>query len=190
MQETRPPGSARERLLAAALELFAEHGVAGTSLQMIADRLGVTKAAVYHQFPTKEEIVTAVINPALERLTAIAEGAEAQRSRAARQHAALAGVVDLVVDYRQVAAVLSFDPFVAQLARRHPAMHTLVRIRGLLTGPDPDVATSVNLAMISGGLMMAGTDPALVGLDDETLRQQLKASAARALRIRVPQRAG
>ena len=32
----------------------------GTSLQMIADAMGVTKAAVYHQFHTKEEIVLAV----------------------------------------------------------------------------------------------------------------------------------
>ena len=34
-----------QRIIDAALELFAEHGVGGTSLQMIADRVGVTKAA-------------------------------------------------------------------------------------------------------------------------------------------------
>ena len=190
MQDTRTAGSARERLLSAALELFAEHGVSGTSLQMIADRLGVTKAAVYHQFPSKDEIITAVLSPALDRLTAIADGAEAQRSRAARQQAALAGVVDLVVDYRRVAAMVSFDPVVAQLVRRHPAMVTVLRVRELLAGPDPDLATSVNLAMISGGLMMAGTDPALAALDDETLRHQLLASAARSLRMRIPSRTG
>ena len=55
-----PRGQGRARVLNAALELFAEHGVSGTSLQMIADHLGVTKAAVYHQFNTKEEIVRAV----------------------------------------------------------------------------------------------------------------------------------
>jgi AcrR family transcriptional regulator len=33
-------------VLDAALDLFAEHG--GTSLQMIADAIGITKAAVYH----------------------------------------------------------------------------------------------------------------------------------------------
>ena len=36
----------RTRLLETALELFTTHGVEGTSLQMIADALGVTKAAV------------------------------------------------------------------------------------------------------------------------------------------------
>ncbi|WP_156763496.1 TetR/AcrR family transcriptional regulator, partial [Mycobacterium scrofulaceum] len=51
---------ARTRVLDAALDLFATHGVSGTSLQMIADAVGVTKAAVYHQFRTKEQIVIAV----------------------------------------------------------------------------------------------------------------------------------
>ena len=49
------------RIVAAALDLFAEHGVNGSSLQMIADAIGVTKAAVYHQFPTKEAIVVAAV---------------------------------------------------------------------------------------------------------------------------------
>jgi AcrR family transcriptional regulator len=40
------PLSTRERLLATALRLIAEHGFDGTSLQMIADEVGVTKAAV------------------------------------------------------------------------------------------------------------------------------------------------
>ena len=51
---------AQRRTIDVALELFADHGVGGTSLQMIADALGVTKAAVYHQFRTKDEIVLAV----------------------------------------------------------------------------------------------------------------------------------
>jgi AcrR family transcriptional regulator len=59
----------QQRVLEAALDLFAEHGVSGTSLQMIADRMGVTKAAVYHQFRTKEEIVFAVIDPDLAGLS-------------------------------------------------------------------------------------------------------------------------
>ena len=52
--------AAQTRILVAALDLFADHGVSGTSLQMIADAIGVTKAAVYHQFKTKDEIIIAV----------------------------------------------------------------------------------------------------------------------------------
>ena len=53
-----PLSAAQGRVIDAALDLFAEHGVGGTSLQMIADEIGVTKAAVYHQFKTKEQIVS------------------------------------------------------------------------------------------------------------------------------------
>ena len=52
--------AAQTRVLDAALVLIAEHGVSGTSLQMIADAMGVTKAAVYRQFRTKDEIVIAI----------------------------------------------------------------------------------------------------------------------------------
>ncbi|GGM21544.1 TetR/AcrR family transcriptional regulator [Dactylosporangium sucinum] len=171
--------SARQRLLDAALDLFAEHGVSGTSLQMIADRLGVTKAAVYHQFPTKEEIVLAVIGPALDALASIADAAQARRTPAARRDVALRGVVDLVVAHRRVAAVMRFDPVVQQIVTSHPAMVSMLRIRELITGPDPDTATSVAASMISGGLIVAGIDAALEHLDDDTLREQLLDAANR-----------
>src|SRR5689334_8097888 len=175
------PGTARERVLAAALDLFAEHGVSGTSLQMIADRLGVTKAAVYHQFPTKDEIVLAVIEPALERFAPIADDAEAQRGHAARRDAVLAGVVDLVVEYRRVSATLSFDPVVVRLVRSHHALRSLQRIRRMLGGTAPDPGSRVRMAALSGGLMMAGADPAVAGLDDEDFRDHLLAAARRIL---------
>jgi hypothetical protein len=45
-QHSAVPGSpAKSRAVSAATALFAEHGVGGTSLQMIADMIGVTKAA-------------------------------------------------------------------------------------------------------------------------------------------------
>jgi AcrR family transcriptional regulator len=181
MHETRP-GTARERLLAAALELFAEHGVSGTSLQMIADRLGVTKAAVYHQFQTKNDIVLAVIDPALERLGPIADHAEAQRGQTARRETVLAGVIDLIVDERKVSTTLSFDPVVMRLVRAHPALRSLHRVRRLLGGTAPDPGSRVRIAVLSGGLLMAGADPAVAGLDNEDFRDHLLAAARRILK--------
>jgi AcrR family transcriptional regulator len=46
---TASPSAAQERILVAAQKLFGLHGVGGTSLQMIAVEIGVTKAAVYNQ---------------------------------------------------------------------------------------------------------------------------------------------
>ena len=42
----------RQRLIDAAIELCTRYTFAGTSLQMIADELGFTKAAIYHHFRT------------------------------------------------------------------------------------------------------------------------------------------
>jgi AcrR family transcriptional regulator len=56
----RPRGSTRERSLEVARELFNEQGYDQTSLREIAERLGVTKAALYYHFERKEDILLAL----------------------------------------------------------------------------------------------------------------------------------
>jgi AcrR family transcriptional regulator len=51
----------RSRLCQLALELFAEQGYEKTSLREIAERLGVTKAALYYYFKSKEDIVRSLV---------------------------------------------------------------------------------------------------------------------------------
>src|SRR5262249_32604407 len=48
---------ARARIQQVAVELFTEHGYEGTSLREIAERLSVTKAALYYHFKSKEDII-------------------------------------------------------------------------------------------------------------------------------------
>ncbi|MFI9721097.1 TetR/AcrR family transcriptional regulator [Streptomyces sp. NPDC052396] len=50
----------RERIQEAALELFVHRGYEKTSLREIAEELGVTKAALYYHFKTKEDILAAL----------------------------------------------------------------------------------------------------------------------------------
>lgn len=52
--------STRERILEVALDLFSENGYDQTSLREIAEQLGVTKAAIYYHFASKEEIFMAL----------------------------------------------------------------------------------------------------------------------------------
>jgi AcrR family transcriptional regulator len=54
---TEGAGSTRERILDVALELFNEQGYDRTSLRQIAERLGLTKAALYYHFKSKEDIL-------------------------------------------------------------------------------------------------------------------------------------
>jgi AcrR family transcriptional regulator len=55
----------RERIQTVAVELFAEHGYEKTSLRQIAERLDVTKAALYYHFNTKEDIVVSLFDDLL-----------------------------------------------------------------------------------------------------------------------------
>jgi TetR/AcrR family transcriptional regulator len=56
----------RTATLLAATRLFAAHGFGGTTVQDIADAVGVTKPAVLHYFPTKERLHQAVLDGILE----------------------------------------------------------------------------------------------------------------------------
>ncbi|HUX49686.1 MAG TPA: TetR/AcrR family transcriptional regulator [Spirochaetia bacterium] len=52
----------RERIQETALKLFTEKGYESTSLREIAEVLGVTKAALYYHFKTKEEIIYSIMS--------------------------------------------------------------------------------------------------------------------------------
>lgn len=58
--ETRE-NNTKERILEEALELFAQSGYMGTSMNEIAARLGVTKAALYKHYTGKQEILDSII---------------------------------------------------------------------------------------------------------------------------------
>jgi AcrR family transcriptional regulator len=54
-------GSTRERILEVALDLFTEQGFDKTSLREVSERVGVTKAALYYYFPSKEQIFSELV---------------------------------------------------------------------------------------------------------------------------------
>ena len=67
----RPPmlAAPRERILEEAAKLFAHSGYDGSSVADLAAALGVSKAAIYHYFTTKQDIYDAIILAVLEGLT-------------------------------------------------------------------------------------------------------------------------
>jgi AcrR family transcriptional regulator len=66
----------RARAVTVALSLFVRQGYTATSLREIAEQLGVTKAALYFHFRTKEEILTAILRGYLDGIKALVDGAE------------------------------------------------------------------------------------------------------------------
>jgi TetR/AcrR family transcriptional regulator len=58
----------RERIHAAALRLFARYGFDGTSLQQIADEVGLHKSSLFHHYRSKAEIAAEVYDTALRQV--------------------------------------------------------------------------------------------------------------------------
>ncbi|WP_245714021.1 TetR/AcrR family transcriptional regulator [Nocardia vaccinii] len=176
--------AAKQRTIDTAIRLFAEHGVSGTSLQMIADAVGITKAAVYHQFRTKDEIVVAVVESELAGLAAAVSVAESQDDAELAQRVLVEQVVALVVRRRQLVGMLQTDPVLARsLAENEPFQRM---IEGLIAAHVGDVGESgirVKVAMVSAAIGGAVTHPLVADLDDEVLFTHLLEITHRLLRM-------
>jgi AcrR family transcriptional regulator len=171
-----PAEDTRTRLLQTALRLFTEHGVEGTSLQMIADALGITKAAVYYHFKTKAEITEAVAEPGVRDLDELVRRAAAQKRRGAQVDLLLEGFVDLVIRHRALVALFSSDPGIARAIEKsaHGGMEGFGQaLLDILSGPDPDTTARVNALVTLTGIAMAGGSPDLAALGGEELRVEL-----------------
>lgn len=164
----------KERIIAAALDLFTQHGVGGTSLQMIADEIGVTKAAVYHQYKTKDEIVLAAAEAELARLEEVIEAAEAESSRKHAREVLITGIVDLAVDGRRTVSTILSDPVIVGFFVDHETFRDVMhRLRRLLLGGDAGPEASVRLAMLIAAISGAVMHPFVMDLEDEVLKAQL-----------------
>src|SRR6202790_1331035 len=73
-----PRTDTRSRVQKIALELFAEQGYEKTSLREIAERLGVTKAALYYHFKSKEDIVSSLVEDYFGQLDALIDWGRGQ----------------------------------------------------------------------------------------------------------------
>lgn len=179
----------RTRLIEAAIDLFTRHSFAGTSLQMIADELGFTKAAIYHHFRTREQLLAAVIEPMLDELRAVVESAETKRTPHARAEHMLSGYAALAVRNRGLVAVLATDPSVATvLTDRAEWGKLILRQLALLADVDPGPAGEVKAAVVFAGIAGAA-GPTWGNLDDDALREHLVDAGRRVLGLRTPRRA-
>lgn len=92
------PGYDRERILDVAVAMFTEQGYDATSVAALAERLGVSKSALYHHFASKEELLAVAVGRALEGLEAVLRTpAQPGASAAERLADVLRGAVHVLV---------------------------------------------------------------------------------------------
>ncbi|MFJ9784920.1 TetR/AcrR family transcriptional regulator [Amycolatopsis sp. NPDC101161] len=76
------PGYDLESLLQVAVKLFNERGYDGTSMEDLSRKLGITKSAIYHHVPSKEELLRLAVDRALDGLFEVAASTDQLDGRA------------------------------------------------------------------------------------------------------------
>ncbi|MBM7790894.1 TetR/AcrR family transcriptional regulator [Tenggerimyces flavus] len=155
----------RDRIQAAAMELFLERGVQRTSLQDIAGRLGITKPALYYHFDSREALVRSLVQPLVDEFEAFLAEREAGDPLPKRE---LIGVYfDLTFRNRHISQFILRDLSTLHLVRdKFEGWRT--RMMLLLMGPTPTVEERVAAIVAIGG--MADTTVMFPDLPADDLR--------------------
>ena len=96
----RLAGDAREEIKASALELFAARGYGSTSLREVAETLGISKAALYYHFSSKDDLLAALVEPLLRDQHALL--ADVRSGALAEPRAVLERYFDVCVSHRRL----------------------------------------------------------------------------------------
>jgi AcrR family transcriptional regulator len=157
-----PDSGTREQILRVALDLFRTQGYDATSLRQIAERLGITKAALYYHFRAKEHLVIELTRPFLDGFAAIVTAARAPEGEggAGTTEEVLGQYLDLLIAEHDVVSLLAGDPG----AVNHPDVGlraaTLVRaFQAELGGPDATDADQIRAACALGAINGAAALP-------------------------------
>lgn len=121
----------REEILEATHQLLTERGYAAISMDDVAARVGISKPTLYHQFPTKQDLIAAMATHLLERMLATVDG-ETAASPLEWLLRFLHTTVRLQVEHRTSAMQL-WLPEIVDLLERHPHSRAcLMRIDGTI----------------------------------------------------------
>jgi AcrR family transcriptional regulator len=169
----------RRQILQTAQRLFIERGYDATSLQMIADELGLTKAAVYYHFHAKTDILHAAMEPGIHGLRTLLDQAVAIRGRRARVEYLVDGFTDFLVQHRHYAVMAATDRAAKRDKLDEENLTLRQRALGLIFGDSPSGAERLSFNML---FYLPECLPSLVDLSDDELREALRTTILRNLR--------
>ena len=140
----------RSRIQIVALELFAERGYEATSLREIAERLGVTKAALYYHFKTKDEIIESYVAGLSGSIDELVEWGEAQPRTPESRREFLIRYSDLLLERGHHLLMRFFDrnQSAMQQHKAGSAMRArMLRMLDLLTPDNASTATRIRCSL-------------------------------------------
>jgi AcrR family transcriptional regulator len=153
----------RERIQEVALELFVEQGYEKTSLREIAERLEVTKAALYYHFRTKEDILHSLIEDIEVSLDELVAWAKEQNDPAKTRAEVLRRFSALVQG--RFGPVMSFIqqniPTMKGLGAKHDLGERMRELFALICSDedDPEMQLRARLALVA---VLFGANPVML----------------------------
>lgn len=146
----RPTGT-RERILAAARDLFLQQGVQQTSLRDIAEHLGLTKPALYYHFDSREALLASLVQPLIDDCEAFV--AERMHQAPVEVRSFLSEYFDLLYRHRELLTLLVRDlATLGALDLGSRLLQWRQRITVLLVGSRASLAERVRAIVAIGGL--------------------------------------
>jgi AcrR family transcriptional regulator len=144
----------RARIQAIALELFTEQGYEKTSLREIAERLGVTKAALYYHFKSKDDIVISFVQDRIDRLDELIRWAADQPATAAGRQEILGRYLDDFFSGQERAVMRFFEQnqtVLKSLTIGQRMREGMIQMAEILVGPDksPSAHLRASLALFA-----------------------------------------
>ena len=156
--------STRERILDVALDLFTDQGFDGTSMREIAERLGISKPAIYYHFASKEEILMALHMRLHEFGKSALAHLAGQTVTLQLWGSLLNELLDQMLAQRKIFLMHERNQAALEKLHRkdHAAEHDDIqqRLRQALSDPSVSLRDRVRMACslgaVFGGLLMAG----------------------------------
>jgi AcrR family transcriptional regulator len=166
----------RTRIQAIALELFTEQGYDATSLREIAERLGVTKAALYYHFKSKEEIVESMMADHLVRLEELLKEYESQPMNRLEFLRRYNDSLSVSQHFKLMKFFQQNQPAVKNMPNASRWRETLGRMLGMLVGEEADAIERMRVGLAIFGLHVSWTL-----LPDDTFSEAERQAAAMAV---------
>jgi AcrR family transcriptional regulator len=158
-----------QRILKIALDLFNEQGFEGTSMREVAERLGVTTAALYYHFPSKDHMLISLVRPILERTDALIASSRSAANSVDARRALLSSYLDLLLDCRDLYRFLGRDVGALNRQGIGTRMEEQERkLRTLLVGPQAKAKAHIRAMAAIGALQR----PVISSLAEVELRSE------------------
>jgi AcrR family transcriptional regulator len=176
LSRRRTSEDAKSEIREAALGLFLQHGYDGTSLEEVAEQVGVTRPAVLYHFGSKEAMLLSVVDPGFEAVEAVVADFERDGAGLVDQETVVRALVDVMLAHRRPVALitrLAHEYSVGGIGDRAAGIN--LRSARLLGGPTMEADPAARVRVVAALAALTGIVDARVALplDCEEEREAL-----------------